>query len=61
MLNIQTISNSELWEKWKLAMDDLCSDPSLANSRKVNNLEEEIFRRMRMASRVDYVTRAAAV
>lgn len=54
MSKIQAASNNELWERWKEAMDDLCADQSVANSRKVNELEAEIFRRMQLASRVNY-------
>lgn len=57
-MNLQSLANKDLWDRYKVAMDDLCTDPSLSNSRIVNRIEEEIIRRMREAGtkKADVVT-----
>lgn len=58
MSDMKQLGNQELWVRYKDAMDDLCTDPSLSNSRIVNRIEEEIIRRMREAGtkKADVVT-----
>lgn len=49
MSNLDKMKNNDLWDRYREAMDALCADPSLPNSRIVDRIEEEIIRRMREA------------
>jgi hypothetical protein len=51
-MNLQRLSNGELYKKWHTAIDELALSPeSRDNAKAVDRLEDEITRRIRDAGR----------
>lgn len=51
-MTLSKLSNNDLWERWKAAIDDWLEDQvSASKKRKMDRLEDEIIRRMKEASK----------
>lgn len=51
-MRLEQLSNNELWDKWKVAIEDLAGRPgNYYLKRQVDLLEDEVIRRMKEASR----------